>query len=346
MQELYRRVPPVRAGRMRDMRITPPAPVVIPPRNAFAPVDTRPVTPVATGGLRLEGRDELGRDFMSEVSGLAAVGGAAWAISDEYGELVRYDSLTGRGRFVPGLAKRQKRPDLEAILRLPALDGAAGGATLLAIGSGSKVPWRNRGVALQVDAAGQPVGAAREIDLTALYAEFDRRLPHQPNIEGAAWRDGKAGAELLLFHRGKLDDDVNAIFRLDGAAVLDALRSGAPLPAAAIRDEKHIDLGRIGDYRVGFSDARTLPDGRIAFVGSAEGNDAVGDGAILGSVIGILDADLRVTTVRPLEGPTRKVEGIEIARELDPSAPADRYVIVTDADDPKRPAEVLTIDLA
>src|SRR3712207_9001007 len=52
-----------------------------------------------------------------------------------------------------------------------------------------------------------------------------------------------------------------------------------------------------------FSDARALPDGRIAFVGSAEGNDAVGDGAILGSVVGMLDADLNVTTVRPLEGP-------------------------------------------
>jgi hypothetical protein len=330
---------------MSNMHLHRPTLVVEPPRGITSPVDVRPVTPAAAGGLALERPDELGRTFMSEVSGLAAVGGSAWAISDEYGELVRYDTLGRPGRFVPGLARRDKRPDLESILRLPALDGAVGGATLLALGSGSKHGSRERGIVQSVDAAGRPVGAARELDLAPLYAELGSRLHLQLNIEGAAWRDGKAGAELLLFHRGKLDDDTSTIFRLDGAAVLTALRAGKALPASAVREHVGIDLGRMGGFRLGFSDARALPDGSIAFVASAEGNDAVGDGVLAGAVVGMLDADLRVTALRPLTGPLRKVEGIEIARELDPSAPANRFVVVTDADDPKRAAEVLHVDL-
>jgi hypothetical protein len=127
--------------------------------------------------------------------------------------------------------------------------------------------------------------------------------------------------------------------------VLDALRAGQPLPVDAIRGQVTLDLGSLGGNRLGFSDARALPDGRIAFAASAEGEDAASDGRITGSVIGVLDADLRVTTLRPLTGPVRKVEGIEIARELDAKAPANQFVLVTDADDPARPAEVLRVDL-
>ena len=69
------------------------------------------------------------------------------------------------------------------------------------------------------------------------------------------------------------------------------------------------------------------------------------DGAIKGSVLGMLDADLNVTALHPLSGPARKVEGIELASELDPSAPASRFVLVTDPDDPQKPTELLTVDV-
>jgi hypothetical protein len=314
------------------------------PRGAVANLDVRPLDAIATGTLHLATPDATGRTFVSSASGLAAAGEHTWAISDEYGELVRYSALDQPGELIPGLDAHKHRPDFESIVKLPPLDGAADGATLLAMGSGSD-KGRSRALIQAVDAVGAPIGATREVSLKPLYAALDARLPLQPNIEGLAWRDGQDGAELLLFHRGKLDGDSNTIFRLDGAQVLDALRADQPLPAAAIRGQVERDLGSLGGNRLGFADARALPDGRIAFVASAEGGDAIADGVITGSAVGMLDEDLNVTALRPLTGPPRKVEGIEIASEIDPTAPANRYTLVTDADDKTRAAEVLSVDL-
>lgn len=281
---------------------------------------------------------------MSAASGLAAAGGTAWAVSDEYGELARFERLDGAGTLLAGLvaAPTGRKPDLEAIVRLPALDASAG-ATLLAVGSGSTAE-RHRGILQPVDAAGAAAGPARVIDLRRLYAAFDARLALQPNVEGAAWRQVDGASELLVFHRGKQEGDTNTIFRLDGAAVLDALRGSGEIPPEALRGQLELDLGTLGGERLGFADARALPDGGIAFLASSEGSDATGDGPIRGSVVGKLDPDLRLVSLRPLEGPPRKAEGVELATELDAAAPAGRLVLVTDPDDPDRPTEVLTVD--
>lgn len=327
------------------MRIPSTIPVVEPPRHFAGQVDVRPVSARANGTLALASPDASGREFVSAASGIAAAAGAAWVVSDEYGELARFDGIDRPGRLVPGLTPlRGKKPDLEAVLRLPALD-ASSGATLLALGSGS-APTRNRGALVQLDERGAMRGAVRAVDLARLYEAIDGQVPSSPNIEGAAWRDGRDGAELLLFHRGQLEGERNAIIRLDGQAVLDALRAGRPLPETAIRETRIFDLGMLGGAPLGFADARALPDGRIAFIASSEANDgSSGDGEIRGSVAGMLDADLRLTALRPLAGPPRKAEGIELARELDPTAPADRFVVVTDPDSPRTPTELLTIDL-
>ena len=196
-----------------------------------------------------------------------------------------------------------------------------------------------------VDGAGKLVEAPRVFDLSALYAVLDAQLPLQPNIEGAAIREGKAGAELVLLHRGKLAGDVNTAFVLDAEQVVAAARAGRSVSASALLSSTAIELGTLNGQRLGFADARALPDGRIAFVASAEGSDAVGNGAIAGSAFGILDENLDVTTLRPMTGTPRKVEGIELARALDPTAPANRFYLVTDADDPQLPSELLSIDV-
>lgn len=305
--------------------------------------DRRPLPVAALGTLRLQDRDAQGRGFLSAASGIAAAGGALWAVSDEFGMLARFPAPTEAARLLPGLPHAGHKPDLEALVRLPALaEGSA--STLLALGSGTN-GHRMRGIVQPVDAAGAGMGPPRVVDLAPLLAELDSRLPLHPNIEGAAWRDAATGAELLLFHRGQLAGDRNVVFRLRGAAVMDALQAGSPLPPAAILGQHDVDLGRLGGERLAFSDARALPDGRIAFTASAEAGDGSGNGAIRGSAVGTLDPDLRLTSLRPLDGPARKVEGIESARELDPAAPAGRYLLVTDADDPTRPAELLEVDL-
>jgi hypothetical protein len=309
---------------------------------AVTPVDTRPVTAVALGALRLDDKDQLGRDWVSSASGIAAVHGSAWVVSDELGDLARFTRLDKRGSMHAGLPKAPKKPDLESVVWLPAADGAG---LLFAAGSGSS-EHRDRGVVRRIDAHGATVGSAKTIDLAPLYRSLAARLPHGLNVEGMALHQARAGAELLVFHRGRLAGDVNTIFRLDGAAVLAALAHGDAIPPSAVRGQQAVELGSRDGARLAFSDARALPDGRIAFVASAEGSDdAASDGAIHGSVLGMLDADLHVTALRPVAGPPRKIEGIERAIELDPTAPANRFVLVTDPDDPARQAELLTADL-
>ncbi len=320
------------------------APAITPPvRNAAPFVDTRPLDPTLSGHLALGTPDATGRMHVSAASGLATAGGAAWVVSDEYGELARFDQLTTPGALLSGLSRQKKKPDLESLVRIP--DATGGGSLLVAFGSGSA---RNRGRALvqSVNAAGNTVGAPIAADLAPLFAALDERLPLQPNFEGLALRQGAQGAELLLFHRGKMVADVNTIFRLDAARTIAALRAGAAVPADVVLGQATVDLGMLGGERLGFADARTLADGRIAFIASAEGNDATGDGPIKGSVVGILDANFAVQALRPLTGPARKVEGLELTRELDPTAAATSFTLVTDPDDPTKAAEVLTVDLA
>jgi len=305
-------------------------------------IDIRPLAPRVDGTLRLDGPDREGRTFVSATSGLTAVGGKLWAVSDEYGELLRFDRPDAPGHAHAGLSKQKGKPDLEAVTFVPA-SGAAPGM-VVAIGSGSKAD-RARAVAQDVDAAGLPVGAPRAIDLAPLYASLAPHLPLGPNVEGLAVRSGADGAELLVFHRGKLAGDRNTIFRLDASSAVDALRRGVPIPPSAVRGHQVVDLGTLGGARLGFADATSLPDGRIAFVASSEGSDSTGDGEIHGSVVGILERDLSVSALRPLTGPPRKVEGIELASRLDPTAPASRFVLVTDPDDPKAATERMTVEL-
>ena len=133
---------------------------------------------------------------------------------------------------------------------------------------------------------------------------------------------------------------------LDAALAVDALRRGSALPVDALRGQVQVDLGSLGGARLGFADATALPDGRVAFIASSEGNDGTNDGVIYGSVVGMLDSDLRVTTLRPLTGLARKVEGIELATRLEKAASPSSFVLVTDPDDPAKPTELLSVDLA
>lgn len=321
------------------------APTVAPPRAVAPVVDVRPLAATPAGTLALAMPDERGRRFVSAASGIVGAGSFAWVVSDEYGELARFGGPRSPGWLVPALVAQRGKPDLEAISRVAAPRVGAPGGVLLAIGSGSK-PDRMRGLAVPLDATGRAATAPRTFDLRALYGAFDAQLPLQPNIEGLAVRQAADGVELLFFHRGKADGGVNTIFRVDGEAVLAAALSGSAVPASALRSSTTIDLGTLAGERLGFADARALPDGRVLFVASAEGSDANGDGEIRGSAVGELDPQLQLRMLRPLDGPARKVEGIELSRTLDPAAPADQVTLVTDPDDPQRPTEVLTARLS
>lgn len=317
------------------MRIA--TPILVPPGSA---VDTRPLEPARRGSLALGAPDRTGRLHVSAASGIAVAGGATWVVSDEYGELVRFGRLDGPGRLHPGLAPAKKKPDLESLLAVPQ---AGGGALLVAFGSGSKADGTRSAALVQaVDGAGALRGGPVRVDLAPLYAALSARLANGINVEGLALRCH----ELLVLHRGQRATESNVVFRLDAARAVDALRRGAPLGADLLLGSTTVDLGSLGGVKLGFADAFTLPDGRIAFIASAEATaDDAGDGSVVGSAVGILDHDLRVQVLRPLTGSARKAEGIVPTRLLDPAASATSFTLVTDPDDPARAAEVLTVDL-
>ncbi|MCW2961659.1 MAG: hypothetical protein JWM90_2046 [Thermoleophilia bacterium] len=311
-------------------------------------VDVRPLDPQLQGSLSLQSMDRDGRRFVSAASGLvAAPGAAAWVVSDEYGELVRFDQLNRAGALHAGVPFQKKKPDLEAITVVPSGVGGIGGSgAVLAIASGSAPQGRDTGVLQAIDSTGRALGAPRTVNFGLLYDALAGGLPAQLNLEGAAVRGAGASAELLLFHRGHGVGNVNKVFILDAAEAIGAARQGKPVPTSALRSEHRVELGTLGGHPLGFSDARALPDGRILFSASAEGSSGSGDGAIIGSAVGFLNAQLGVESLRPLTGPPRKVEGIELARSIDPTASPTAVTLVTDPDDPAAGTEVLRVDLA
>lgn len=308
-------------------------------------VDTRPVAVRQLGHLQLSQPDSAGYRHVSAASGMAVVGSSTWVVSDTSGQLARFGSGVWSGDLHEGLPAQKQKPDLEAIIAIP--NGEAG-ATLVGFGSGSSKNDSRAGALVQeVDREGFAVGPARRADLSPLYNELSKRLPSGLNIEGVAMREGVYGSELLLLHRGRKAGDPNTIFVLDAEQAVLALRKAKTLDLTMLRSSHEVSLGNLNGVQLGFSDAISLPDGQIAFTASAEASDDhAADGRILGSVIGTIDSSFRVTSIRALEGPARKVEGLVQSKLIDAHAPTTQFTLVTDPDDPQRAAEVLAVDLA
>ena len=276
---------------------------------------------------------------VSAASGIAAPGAWLYVVVDDetgLGVFPREGDAPGRMLELPGerlpndpVARKQSKPDLEALCVLPPHDGAPHGA-LLALGSGSAEPRRS-GFRWPLDARGALRGRPLPVDLTALYAELGRHFA-QLNVEGVA----ATGEELLVAQRGNSAEGVNAIAVLDLAAVLDALVRDASIDPAALRALERHDLPEVNGVPASFTDLAALPDGRVAFAACAEAtDDPVRDGEFAGAVIGVLGAGSAVLD------PAYKVEGIW------PVGNGDRVelLLVADADDRAIPAPLLRATL-
>ncbi len=245
----------------------------------------------------------------------------------------------GRRRFEERLGNKSDKLDLEACL---SVEGPRG-PVLLGIGSGS-LPGRER-IALVEPHGPEPV---RVVDASVLYERLrtERRFSgSELNVEGAV----AVGDVLRLFQRGNGAptaglEPVNATVDLplsDMLAWLDAGGDGDPPPLGSIRQW---DLGSERGVRYGFTDAALLTDDRIVFLAGAEDSpDAVRDGEVLGTRIGLMHGeDVRWTNLVDARGePARvKAEGV-VARRDRP----DALWIVLDPDDPDRPAELCDVHL-
>jgi hypothetical protein len=224
--------------------------------------------------------------------------------------------LRGEGRALP----KSRKPDFEAAVRTE-----EGDVYLLGSGSTSR---RCTFARIDLDS-----GVVALQDRAEVYrcVQDALELKTRSNIEGAIVR----GERLSLFHRGSggapsASVDV-PIGVLDGAA---------PRALAA----QTFDLGELEGVRLGFTDAVSVSAHRAIFAAAAEDTpDAIADGPVAGSVLGIFEdpASARFTRlIAPDGGPCRsKVEGLAVDDDL-------RHAwVLTDPDDPRLPTQLGRVEL-
>jgi hypothetical protein len=228
--------------------------------------------------------------------------------------------------------------DLEACVAVPCEQGEM----LLALGSGS-TPRRETIAAITLADASH-VTLHYVPKLYQLLRERTEFSGSALNIEGAILVEGC----LRLFNRGNGApcgemQPVNATAEFSWSEFSAWLEENSLAPPQPDRIVQY-DLGEIAGTRLGFTDAAQAP-GALLFSAAAENSrDAVCDGPVTGSAIGVFDSreqlrwiELRTTAGEIFPG---KVEGICAARET----PGRLYAVV-DVDNPRHPSELCEIEI-
>ena len=234
----------------------------------------------------------------------------------------------GRRQFDAGRGNKADKLDLEAAI---AIDDA-----LVALGSDSGRAVRRQ--AAVIDAAGP-----RLVPLPRLYSALAQPAlgTGALNLEGAT----VLGDAVVLGNRGgDVGPDgaptVDAVARLPVAALraLLAAPDVAPVPTVAWTA---VDLGALDGVALRLTELEAW-DGALAFAATAEATtSAYDDGAVVGSVLGALDATggwhaaVHAEDGRPL---TAKLEGLVRL--------GDRWLASIDADAPDQPSELIELVLA
>ncbi|MBA3461061.1 MAG: hypothetical protein H0T46_13940 [Deltaproteobacteria bacterium] len=224
-------------------------------------------------------------------------------------------AVAGRRRFEVALGNKLDKIDLESIVQVD--------DELWAFGSGS-LPAREQICRVVRDVATLVPGG--------LYAQSRDALGGALNIEGAA----RVRDELWLFHRGNTGpkDPGPAVLRFKTNAVKASLDGG---PAPQLLGVDAYTLGEIEGHPLGFTDAAAVGD-RVFYLAAAEASaNAIDDGAVPGSQLGVIDA--RGVRAAPflVDGKVVKAEGIAFR--------GDRAWVVVDPDDPDQPSTLLEIEL-
>ncbi|MBC7794375.1 MAG: hypothetical protein H7Z43_11775 [Clostridia bacterium] len=254
---------------------------------------------------------------IAAASGLVKVGDTYWVVADDelfmgsFKETAPVELL----RVLPGELpidhheRKDAKPDLEALVHLPA--GATGlpNDILLGLGSGSK-PNRNRGVAVTLDKHGEPQGSVRVVDLTQLYAVLKLKFA-KLNIEGAAVHENV----LWLAQRGNGIKNTNAIVNIDLEKVVSAIKNNQLIGASAIKSVTKVDLGSTQSVSWSFTDIASLKNGNLVFTAAAETSyGTVDDGDVVGAAVGIMTPEGKVLKFSKLD-PVVKLEGVHVISE-------------------------------
>lgn len=283
-------------------------------------------------------------------SSLAWVGARLALIQDDANFLALVDPATaavesltlpagkgGRRQFDDLRGNKKQKLDLEACVTVD------DGATLLAFGSGST---ERREKVLVVRAIGAGVPEVELVELPALYRHLRETpgfAPARLNIEGAA----QVGDRLRLFSRGNGKarvgvSPVNATCDLPLDALLRHLADPGRVAPPAPVDVVQYELGDLDAVPLGFTDA-TVAGSEVVYSAAAEASpDAVEDGTVTGSALGVVDARGRARWA-PLKNErgalfAGKVEGVVVA------GAGKGFYVVIDADDPTVPSELCAVE--
>ncbi len=286
-------------------------------------------------------------------SSLAWVPGGIVLIQDDANFLAIIDPRTGgvrsitlpagedgRRQFDKGRGNKKAKLDFEACVSVE----VKAETLLLAFGSGST---DRRQQILMVRGWERPEPEVALIEADRLYDRLRQEpafAPSRLNIEGVAAVEG----QLRLFSRGngKPRDGVapaNATCDLQVGALLDFLKDPESASLPSITSVHQYDLGLLAGVPLGFTDATPWHQG-VVFTAAAEASpDAVEDGLVTGSVIGMIDAAGRgrwaPITLQSGADFGAKVEGVVPARE------EGHLYVVVDADDPKVASVLCTVEL-
>ncbi len=246
----------------------------------------------------------------------------------------------GRRQFDKGRGNKKAKLDLEACVAVE----VNGETILLALGSGST---EQRQQILTVRGWDRPEPQVALVEVDELYDLLRREpglAPSRLNIEGVA----AVGEHLRFFSRGNGEPrdgiaPVNATCDIRLGALLDLLngRPGAALPK--ISNVHQYDLGLLAGVPLCFTDATPWHQG-VLFSAAAEASpDAIEDGLVTGSVIGMIDGAGRGrwTPITDLSGAgiIAKVEGVVVAKE------EGHLYAVVDADDPEVASLLCVLEL-
>ncbi len=281
---------------------------------------------------------------IASASGVVRRGDFIYVIGDERLFLgVFQASDPGPGRLVRALsgslpadddARKEKKPDLEALTVLPPFPGHAFGA-LLGLGSGSG-PGRDRGFAWALAADGSLRGEVSEIDLAPLYRMLGEQV-NELNIEGAC----VMGDRLWLLHRGNHADTTNVVAELSLDDVMESLTGDQRIQPHELAALRRYELGELDGVELTFSDATPLGGDLLVFTASAEAQgDAGPDGAIHGSVIGTIDTHGDVQRLRTIDR-RWKVEGVHATIDTG----VMDLLLVCDQDDPEAASPLLSASM-
>jgi len=213
-------------------------------------------------------------------SGLVKSGNTYYAIGDDSPFFFTLDStfsvvsatpFPGIGAYTGVRIPKPVKPDLEAM-------DLAGENEIAVFGSGSRSPQRDVFYRILL----QDTPRIERYDLTPLYnylKSLDAFADSELNIEAAACY----GGDIYLFNRNK-----NMVIWFGYADLLAGLQQRIPFPEPGISE---CALPEFHGVKAGFSGATALhQQSKIIFTASLELTDnAYDDGAILGSIIGVMD---------------------------------------------------------